>query len=122
MAACRSFEVAYEEFSGDHGVLTKALLQCLNPEQHPDGWVSNYNLSDFIKQQLKSSSQHPTFHNSGSDIILTGKRDESQASENWEDYLQIACNRLRYHPILKNPETEEAKQACVICQHYVWKE
>ncbi|GAA6616073.1 hypothetical protein NUACC26_018720 [Scytonema sp. NUACC26] len=45
----------------------------------------------------------------------------SHASENWEDYLQVACNRLRYHPILKNPETEEAKQACEICQKYVWK-
>ncbi len=75
IAACRSFEVAYEEFSGNHGVLSAALLQCLNPEQHPDGCVSNYNLIDFINRQLKTSPQHPIFHNSGSEIILTGKRE-----------------------------------------------
>ncbi|MBW4433613.1 MAG: caspase family protein [Pelatocladus maniniholoensis HA4357-MV3] len=73
IAACRSFEVAYEE---NNGILSAALLQCLNPEQHPDGCVSNYNLIDFINRQLKNSPQHPIFHNSGSEIILTGKREK----------------------------------------------
>ncbi|MDZ7992280.1 MAG: eIF2A-related protein [Nostoc sp. EfeVER01] len=35
--------------------------------------------------------------------------------ENWQDYLQVACNRLRYHPIFKNPETDIAKKACEFC-------
>ena len=29
-------------------------------------------------------------------------------------------DRLRYHPVFKNPETEEQKQACQTCYDYVW--
>lgn len=76
IAASREFEVAYEEFSGNHGVLTNALLSALNPEQHPDGWVTNYSLVDFIRQQLQTSRQRPIFHNIGSEIILTGKKEK----------------------------------------------
>ncbi len=42
--------------------------------------------------------------------------------ENWETWLQVACDRLRYHPIFKNPESDVAKEACEICRKYVWKE
>ncbi|MCG6138879.1 MAG: hypothetical protein MET45_30555 [Nostoc sp. LLA-1] len=38
---------------------------------------------------------------------------------NWVVWLQVACDRLRNHPIFKSPKTEEAKQACEICQNYV---
>jgi WD40 repeat protein len=59
--------------------------------------------------------------------IVSGSRDRTvrlwdirnYVCENWEDYLKVACNRLRYHPILKNPETEIARQACKICEQYV---
>ncbi|MBR8834519.1 MAG: hypothetical protein DSM106950_10900 [Stigonema ocellatum SAG 48.90 = DSM 106950] len=68
--------------------------------------------------------------NPNGDLIASSSKDgtvrlwdtHSHASGNWEDYLQVACNRLRHHPILKNPETEMAKQACAICQKYVWKQ
>ncbi|MGH2412165.1 MAG: eIF2A-related protein, partial [Microcystaceae cyanobacterium] len=39
----------------------------------------------------------------------------------WRKWLQICCDRLRDHPVLKQPQTEEAKQACVTCQKYVWQ-
>ena len=35
--------------------------------------------------------------------------------KNWGDCLQLACNRLRYHPILKNPQTDVEKKACKTC-------
>uniref|UniRef100_A0A8J7A9C3 Caspase family protein n=1 Tax=Desmonostoc muscorum LEGE 12446 TaxID=1828758 RepID=A0A8J7A9C3_DESMC len=38
----------------------------------------------------------------------------------WPAWLQVCCNRLRYHPIFTNPQTEEAKAACEVCQKYVW--
>jgi WD40 repeat protein len=38
----------------------------------------------------------------------------------WLDWLQVACNRLRYHPIFKNPQTETEKAAYNTCQKYVW--
>ncbi|MCC5650923.1 caspase family protein [Nostoc sp. XA013] len=38
----------------------------------------------------------------------------------WRAWLQVCCNRLRYHPIFTNPQTEEAKAACETCRKYVW--
>ncbi|KAB8319080.1 hypothetical protein SD81_009175 [Tolypothrix campylonemoides VB511288] len=76
IAASREFEVAFEELTGNHGVLTGALLPALNPEQHPDGWVTNYSLVDFINKQLQTSRQRPLFHNMGGEIILTGKKEK----------------------------------------------
>ncbi|MEH2171671.1 nSTAND1 domain-containing NTPase [Nostoc sp.] len=38
----------------------------------------------------------------------------------WRGWLQVCCDRLRYHPIFTNPQTEEAKAACEVCQKYVW--
>ncbi|HEY9604210.1 MAG TPA: caspase family protein [Allocoleopsis sp.] len=76
ISASREFEVAFEELSGNHGVLTGALLPALNPEQHPDGWVTNYSLVDFIRNQLQHSRQRPLFHNIGGEIILTGKAEK----------------------------------------------
>ncbi len=38
----------------------------------------------------------------------------------WRAWLQVCCDRLRYHPVFTNPQTEEAKAACETCQKYVW--
>ncbi|AVH66666.1 nSTAND1 domain-containing NTPase [Nostoc sp. 'Peltigera membranacea cyanobiont' N6] len=38
----------------------------------------------------------------------------------WCAWLQVCCDRLRYHPIFTNPQTEEAKAACEVCRKYVW--
>lgn len=37
-----------------------------------------------------------------------------------EIWLQTACNRLRYHPILTKPATDIAKEAKATCEQYVW--
>lgn len=76
IAASRDFESAYEELSGTHGIFTGALLDGLNPERHPEGWVTNYTLRDFIEQQLQTSPQCPIFRNSGGEIVLTGKKEK----------------------------------------------
>ncbi|OKH19845.1 hypothetical protein NIES593_20495 [Hydrococcus rivularis NIES-593] len=39
----------------------------------------------------------------------------------WRSWLQVCCDRLRYHPAFKNPQTEIEKQACQVCQKHVWK-
>ncbi|MBD2694911.1 caspase family protein [Anabaena catenula] len=48
---------------------------------------------------------------------------------NWETWLQIVCDRLRYHPIFKNPKSIEdieqrkiAIAACETCRKYVWSQ
>jgi len=68
IAASREFQVAYG------GVLTPALLQGLDPTNQPDGWVTNYSLTDFIEQALKDAPQHSACRNTGGQIILTGKQ------------------------------------------------
>jgi len=69
IAASRDFEVAYEEISGNHGVLTKALLQGLNPTAK--GKIDNFELAIIIREQLEKETQSPVFANSGEAIILT---------------------------------------------------
>jgi hypothetical protein len=74
IAACRDFELAYEETIGQHGVLTASLLQGLDPKRQPDGLVTNYTLTDFLGRGITSSPQRYLYANSGSEIILTGTK------------------------------------------------
>jgi WD40 repeat protein len=34
---------------------------------------------------------------------------------NWKSALKLACNRLKYHPVLTAPQTEEEKSAARVC-------
>ncbi len=40
---------------------------------------------------------------------------------NWEAWLQVACDRLRYHPVFRDPQTDVERQACETCRKYVWE-
>ena len=40
---------------------------------------------------------------------------------NWQTLLKIACDRLRYHPVFQDPQTDIEKQACEICRKWVWE-
>jgi uncharacterized protein YjbI with pentapeptide repeats len=71
IAGSREFEVSYQDISEPYSVLTKALLQGLDPKRCPDRWVTNYTLIDFLNQQLKSETQRPIFTNFGQEINLT---------------------------------------------------
>jgi len=77
IAACREYKEAYEEISGNHSIFTRALLQGLEPKRRTDGLVTNYTLVNFINQALKVAPQRPIYANSGGQIILTGRRVES---------------------------------------------
>jgi WD40 repeat protein len=61
--------------------------------------------------------------------IVSGSADRTVrlCRGNWRVWLQICCDRLRYHSIFKNPESIEdieqrkiAIAACETCQKYVW--
>lgn len=77
IAASREYEVAYEETAGNHGILTAALLQGLNPRRQPTGAVDNLTLVDFINQRLRGATQRPIQVNSGDKILLTGRGAEA---------------------------------------------
>ena len=72
IAATREYESAYEEITGNHGVLTAALLAGLEPSLYPTGKVDNLSRCKFIEQRLKGTTQKPVFTNFGAEpIILT---------------------------------------------------
>jgi hypothetical protein len=79
IAASREYEVAYEETIGNHGVLTSALLQALNPAHRADGLITNFTVTEFVSQALRSTTQRPLFANFGNKIILTGRSSDEVA-------------------------------------------
>jgi len=93
IAASREFEPAYEQLAGNHGVLTAALLDGLDPIHQ--GLVNNHTLVNFVEQRLKGEIQRPVFHNSGGEIILTASESTpvpklkdtlKSISEMWPDF------------------------------------
>jgi len=38
----------------------------------------------------------------------------------WKAWLKVCCDRVRHHPVFKDPQTDSAKAVCEICQKYVW--
>lgn len=75
IAASRSFEAA-EELPGEHGLLTGALLQALDPNNHKKRSVTNRSLTDYIQKKLLTTRQRPVHRNFGNEIVITGEKEE----------------------------------------------
>ena len=71
IAASREFESSYEDLNSNYSVLTKILLDGLDPNRCPQQWITNYDLITFINQNLRHENQRPVFTNFGSPINLT---------------------------------------------------
>ncbi|WP_375340506.1 WD40 repeat domain-containing protein, partial [Plectonema radiosum] len=58
------------------------------------------------------------------DYIVSGSADKTLRlwETRWQDWLKIACNKLQNHPVLQNPQTDEAKGAKDTCEKYVWRD
>ena len=65
IAACREFEPAYEPTTGEHSILTEALLQGLQQE----GFISNITICQWIETALKTRNQTPICRKWG-EIVL----------------------------------------------------
>ncbi|NEQ19179.1 MAG: hypothetical protein F6K28_04675 [Microcoleus sp. SIO2G3] len=70
ITATRSYEPGLE-IRHEQGVLTKTLLEGLNPKNYPDGIVTSHHLKDFIKRRMAQTSQRPLIENSQQTIVLT---------------------------------------------------
>ncbi len=73
IAGSREFEVAKEDISGEHGVMTKALLYGLDPNRCQGRKITNYTLIDSIIQYLEQQitiPQRPLYSNVGEHIEL----------------------------------------------------
>ena len=72
ITASRSFQKAWES---ERGLLSESLLKGLDPSEYVDGWVSNYNLEQYIDRHFANAPQHPIIRNQGKKaIILTTKQ------------------------------------------------
>jgi tetratricopeptide (TPR) repeat protein len=57
------------------------------------------------------------------ETIVSGSGDNTLRLWNggdWKNWLQMACNKLQYHPVLVAPETDTARDAGKTCQKYAW--
>jgi WD40 repeat protein len=74
IAGSREFEVAKEDISGQHGVMTKALLYGLDASRCQGRKITNYTLIDtiiqYLEQQQITIPQRPLFSNVGEHIEL----------------------------------------------------
>ncbi len=71
IAASRGFEQSYENLNSSYSILTKVLLEGLDPNRCPQQWITNYSLIEFINQNLGHENQRLVFTNFGSPINLT---------------------------------------------------
>ncbi len=61
------------ENKDEHSPFTSKLLEALSPENNLNRCATNYSLVDYLRKQFPNSKERLIFHNSGSEIILTGE-------------------------------------------------
>lgn len=71
IASSRDFEESWEDLNSSYSVLTKALLNGLDPKRLPGRWIDTFSLVDFVNQALKGELQTPVCTNFGESINLT---------------------------------------------------
>ncbi|MBE9068979.1 pentapeptide repeat-containing protein [Leptolyngbya cf. ectocarpi LEGE 11479] len=71
IASSRDFETSWEDLNSPYSVLTKALLEGLEPSRLPGRWIDTFALVDYVNQALKGELQTPVCTNFGEAINLT---------------------------------------------------
>ena len=71
IASSRDFESSWEDLNSPYSVLTKALLDGLDPTRLPGRWIDTFALVDYVNQALKGELQTPVCTNFGEAINLT---------------------------------------------------
>ena len=59
IASSRDFESSWEDVNSEYSVLTKALLEGLEPTRLPGRWIDTFALVDYVNQALKGELQTP---------------------------------------------------------------
>jgi hypothetical protein len=71
IASSRDFESSWSDLNSQYSVLTRALLDGLDPSRLPGRWVDAFALVDYVNQTLKGELQTPVCTNFGEAINLT---------------------------------------------------
>lgn len=77
IASSRDFESSWEDLNSPYSVLTKALLEGLDPTRLPGRWIDSFALVDYLNQALKGELQTPVCTNFGEAINLTRRWQEA---------------------------------------------
>jgi hypothetical protein len=56
----------------------------------------------------------------GDDLILEDGTIQLWQGDDPELWLQVACDRLRFHPVFKEQQTDLVQEAYATCLQYVW--
>lgn len=90
IAASRDFEKSYQALGSPYSVLTKALIDGLDSHQTSLKGLDNYDLTNFIKNELSSEIQRPTFSNFGEPIGLIQRWEKDREKEP-EVSIDVKC-------------------------------
>ncbi|MEM7064612.1 MAG: pentapeptide repeat-containing protein [Cyanobacteria bacterium P01_B01_bin.77] len=85
IASSRDFETSWEDLNSPYSVLTKALLEGLEPSRLPGRWIDTFALVDYVNQALKGEVQTPICTNFGEAINLT---------RSWQAVNEVATDGL----------------------------
>ncbi|NJL64473.1 MAG: hypothetical protein HC903_24920 [Methylacidiphilales bacterium] len=93
IAASYDYEIAYQQLNGEHGVLSNALLEGLNPYQVPEfEWVTNEMLIVDVRKKIQKYynlvkiPQSPLIRNYGEVIqLIQGKQDLTISESNLDN-------------------------------------
>ncbi|MEM9216832.1 MAG: caspase family protein [Cyanobacteria bacterium P01_F01_bin.150] len=85
IASSRDFENSWEDLNSPYSVLTKALLDGLDPRRLPGTWIDTFSLVDYVNQALKGELQTPVCTNFGEAIHLTRSWDtQTESNEGYQ--------------------------------------
>jgi hypothetical protein len=88
VTASRADENAYSDRNGKHGVLTKILMEGLNPNRTSEGVINSIHLKEFIENHTIEVPQKPVISNGSSQILLTAIPEKKYLLEPFKKYLK----------------------------------
>lgn len=79
-------------------------------------------ISSFLDSTSKMGSKYYSAFDPDNQVLVVGNSNGTLRfyRTHWKLWLQLACDRLRFHPIFKQPQTEVAQQACETCIEQIW--
>jgi NTP pyrophosphatase (non-canonical NTP hydrolase) len=123
IASSRDYEVSWPDLNSFYSVLTKALLEGLDPTRLPGRWVDTFALVDYVNQALQKEPQSPICDNFGDAIRLTRDWASPASSATENGNLKTASRRnwaipLQMPPLpehfVERPEYQEQVKACLL--------
>ncbi|MBE9100446.1 nSTAND1 domain-containing NTPase [Vacuolonema iberomarrocanum] len=86
-----------------------------------DGTVRLWQLNDIcISQPFHGHEESAALSPDGRTIVSSGADGTIDLwhRDNWQDWVRVCCERLRYHPVFRDPPDAMAREACEFCREF----